>query len=273
MLEANLHVDNTFATLTYEDDPHSLEPKHLQDFLKRLRSSVSPLKLRYFAVGEYGDQSGRPHYHAALFGYPNCVHGKSRYNRVITNCCDPCDRIRDTWDRGYTFLGSLTVESSQYIAGYVTKKMTDNRDPRLGSNLHPEFARMSLKPGIGADFVPEIASTLMQHDLDSSQGDVPVTLRHGSRQLPLGRYLRRKTREHIGKPANAPQTAMDSAQEEVRSVYEATKAAHQSALDSGEKPLPGTFDQKFKAALIQAGSGKRAGSIARSRIFKKRGTI
>ena len=67
MLEAMCHGDNAFVTLTYEDDNvRSLVPKDPQDWLKRIRKAVEPLRLRYYLVGEYGDISERPHYHVAL---------------------------------------------------------------------------------------------------------------------------------------------------------------------------------------------------------------
>jgi hypothetical protein len=34
-----------------------------------LRKKISPLKIRFFHCGEYGDKTRRPHYHALIFGY------------------------------------------------------------------------------------------------------------------------------------------------------------------------------------------------------------
>lgn len=69
--EATLHAQNSFVTLTYADrhlpSHASLRKKHLQDFMKRLRFSTDA-KLRYYACGEYGTTSLRPHYHICLFG-------------------------------------------------------------------------------------------------------------------------------------------------------------------------------------------------------------
>lgn len=47
---------------------------------------------------------------------------------------------------------------------------------------------MSLRPGIGADAMWDVASVMMQY----RQSQVPMSLRHGTRVLPLGRYLRSK---------------------------------------------------------------------------------
>ena len=180
LLETLKHDSNSFATLTYADDfvplNGSLNPRHVQLWLKRFRKEISPVSLRFFLVGEYGDVSQRPHYHAALFGVGPELQ----------------DLVAKTWQMGHVMLGDLTVQSARYIAGYVTKKMTRWDDPRLNGR-HPEFSRMSLRPGIGASAVPDIALTL----LDTDQGrqhlarlsDVPTSLKHGSSDMPLGRLL------------------------------------------------------------------------------------
>lgn len=62
----------SFVTLTYDNEhlpsDNSLSVRHWQLFMKRLRKQVEPLKIKYFASGEYGDKFGRPHYHAIIFG-------------------------------------------------------------------------------------------------------------------------------------------------------------------------------------------------------------
>lgn len=227
MLEAAQYEDNSFLTLTYDDEhlppDGSLQPKDAQDWLKRFRKAIEPFRVRYYLVGEYGDASNRPHYHLALFGYPACNFGNSRYSHR-DNCCPVCDLVRDTWAKGHVFVGKLETSSAQYIAGYVTKKMTAKDDPRL-KGRYPEFARMSLRPGIGADAMHEVASTLMEFNLESAQSDVPSALRHGTRELPLGRYLRRKLRLMVGKDEKISQEAFTEMGKEMLSVLEASKSS------------------------------------------------
>ena len=66
-----MHMFNSFVTLTYDDDHlpeyNSLNYKHFQDFMKRLRKSHNGV--RFYMCGEYGEDFSRPHYHALLF---NC---------------------------------------------------------------------------------------------------------------------------------------------------------------------------------------------------------
>lgn len=72
LLEAGVAQDAKFVTLTYNDDfkpPGNLLCKpDLQKYLKRVRRCHEPFKLRYYAVGEYGNfPFYRPHYHIAMF--------------------------------------------------------------------------------------------------------------------------------------------------------------------------------------------------------------
>lgn len=190
MLEAIKHESSSFITLTYSDEnlPEggTLQPRDAQLFLKRLRRAIEPYKLRFYLVGEYGEETFRPHYHAALFGIDN---------RQI-------DQISACWQHGMVHAGTLTLESAQYIAGYVTKKMTSPDDERL-QGRYPEFARMSNRPGIGHSSLDELEDFLYSDvgaRLLMQTKDVPLTLRHGGKQLPLGRYLRDKLRERMGIP-------------------------------------------------------------------------
>lgn len=213
MLESLDHADNSFVTLTYEKDRTSLEPAHLRDWLKRLRKRIgqfpdqqgNPRRVRFYAVGEYGDLSGRPHYHSALFGWPACSGG--RRSGVGVCQCLACSVVRETWGFGHILCARLELKSAQYIAGYVIKKMTRRDDMRLHGR-HPEFARMSLVPGIGATAMHDVASVLMQYP-QRLRGDVPNTLAWmKGKELPLGRYLTRKLRKYSGLHEKAPEAAL-----------------------------------------------------------------
>lgn len=204
VLESAMHVGSCFVTLTYDEknlpNGGNLEPTHSQKWLKRLRKELSPEKIRYFLVGEYGDESQRPHYHAAIFGL----------DPIHTQSFDSTSElINKTWGKGHTMVGTLTMESASYIAGYVTKKLTNKNDPYVSKKLagrNPEFARMSLggrtkSGGIGALAVGNIAAAYGDSAaLDSivDNFDVGSTLLHGRARYPLGRYLKSKLRKALG---------------------------------------------------------------------------
>lgn len=89
MLELGYHESSYFLTLTYDNDHIPKNPlidydtgeiyaenatlvkKDLQDFMKRLRRAYEykgyDNKLRFFACGEYGSQTLRPHFHIIVF--------------------------------------------------------------------------------------------------------------------------------------------------------------------------------------------------------------
>lgn len=238
-LESLKSSDSCFVTLTYGEknlpEGSDLSPKHTQDWLKRLRKILAPEKIRYFLVGEYGDKTQRPHYHAALFGvHPIVAGGYDGQHGVV----------QKSWNQGYTFVGDLTPDSAMYVAGYCTKKMTSRKDPRLNGR-HPEFARMSLRPGLGASAVEDIARSLGTdvglRDI-AQVGDVPHSLTHGRKSLPLGRYLRGKLREKIGySSAKTPRESLKKYEESLSQLYEDAlqdpkiKKAHEKPLSVGDK--------------------------------------
>lgn len=264
MLEAVQHTDNAFVTLTYADEHlpgmGSLEPKHLRYWLDAMRKVIGYGKLRFYAVGEYGDETNRPHYHVALFGFPPCKYGRSRYSEAggRQNCCSVCDTVRDTWGRGNIDVGELTESSAQYIAGYVLKKLNRTDDPRLRPGCWPEFSRMSKQNGgIGAGFIDEYASTLMTFNLEDASADVPSALRHGSRLLPLGGYLHRRLRKRVGRDEKTPPEVLQQRKEELQTLRE-NKFGGQGSL---------------KTAIIEENAGSVASLIARSKIRKQKRTL
>lgn len=158
--EASLHERNCFVTLTY-DEAHlpefgSLRYRDFQLFMKRLRREFHGQVVRFFVCGEYGEGLKRPHYHACLFGVdftdkrPVSIFGRKSGYRSAT--------LARLWGLGHVHLGDLNVRSAGYAARYCLKKVTGpvaaehyavcDSDGVLGS-LVPEFARMSLRPGVG----------------------------------------------------------------------------------------------------------------------------
>jgi len=187
LLEQRVHGDSSFITLTYDDDylpdPPHLKKKHIQKYLKRLRRKIEPRKLRYYAVGEYGDNTSRPHYHLCLFGL----------GMLDSQVMDEC------WHYGFTHTGDLTKDSARYVTGYVIKKLTNPNDPRLEGKT-PEFALSSQKNGgLGFGAIKQIGEEL-KNNPHWNQNDILDKFQHGKHQLPLGRYLTQKLAEILETP-------------------------------------------------------------------------
>lgn len=162
MFEAQMHERNSFITLTYSPEhcpyPPSLDYKAFQGFMKRFRKDSS-VPLRFFVVGEYGDQNSRPHFHAAIFG-EDFVSDRlflSKGSKGHDLYRSP--RLERLWPFGFSSVGELTFDSAAYMARYVLKKVTGDlaaqhyRFVDVGTgevfDRVPEFCHMSLKPGIG----------------------------------------------------------------------------------------------------------------------------
>lgn len=149
MHEAKLYDENCFVTLTYEKLPPggSLVPKHMVDFLKRLRFHYGNRAIRYIQCGEYGEMLSRPHHHAILFNldFPDKrAHGGD--GDCKTYVSESLDKL---WSHGYCVIGSATFESAGYIARYALKKVVGQRAASWYNGRVPEYMTMSRRPGIG----------------------------------------------------------------------------------------------------------------------------
>lgn len=254
-LESLCHDECCFVTLTYSEDTvpfgNTLRPVHLRDFIKRLRSALvtqdESKSVRYFAVGEYGDETERPHYHLSLFGVGYA-------HREI---------IQDCWPYGFSLTAEFNETTAQYVAGYVTKKLTSPNDERLG-NRNPEFARMSTRPGLGAPAMCVISESLhCDAGLDEllKTGDVPFQLKLGKKSIPLGRYLREKLRDEMG----VPQIWRDRAKQKFtwEKTFELSSLLQDQLTDS-KAPIT------VKKVIINLNLGQMANLEARSKLIRKK---
>jgi hypothetical protein len=182
--EAQLHQNNCFITLTY-DDEHlpkdlSLDHREFQLFFKRLRKANPHIKIRYYMAGEYGSTRGRPHFHACIFGYD--FHDKKLFSRTSAgSLLYRSQELEKLWPYGYSTIGDVTFESAAYVARYIMQKQTGKDvDPNHYTycdlttgelvKLQPEYNKMSLKPGIGADWYKKYKNDVYPHDYVEVRG-------------------------------------------------------------------------------------------------------
>ncbi len=175
--ESKQHVENSWFTITYDDEhlPYggSLVPEHLQKFMKRLRRGIGDKEIRFYACGEYGEtRTKRPHYHVCCFGFDfddKLLRGQSEGGFDVYSS----EFLDERWGFGRTEIGELTFETAAYTARYCTKKITGEKavghytrileDGRM-VEVEPEFALMSLKPGIGAAHYEEYREEIVGFD-------------------------------------------------------------------------------------------------------------
>jgi hypothetical protein len=189
-----MYDENCFITLTYNNEnlpkDRNIEKKELQKFFKRLRNHTGKEGIRYYACGEYGDQKGRPHYHACIFNYDfpdkELLRGGqlkrsqnhfSKNNQINTLYTSPT--LSRIWTKGFHTIGEVSFESAGYVARYVTKKITgpmaENYYKRdyleEGSKKRtPEFALMSRMPGIGLPWIQKYFTDVYPKDFFTLNG-------------------------------------------------------------------------------------------------------
>jgi hypothetical protein len=182
--ESQMHDQNCFITLTYEDEhmprlfsggPGTLYKPHFQKFMKRLRKRFSGRKIRYYQCGEYGDQLDRPHYHAVLFNLD--FSDKELLREDKGNFLFISKTLSELWPYGFATIGEFSFDSAAYVAGYCLKKITGVKahDHYLRCDeygvaywLEPEYSTMSRRPGIGKTWYDKYKSDVFPSD------DVPV---------------------------------------------------------------------------------------------------
>lgn len=144
-------------------------------------------QIRYYMGGEYGEQHGRPHYHAALFGIDfadRIYFAKSPAGTKIYTS----PTLEKLWPLGFSSIGDVNFSSAAYIARYIMKKRTGDGnkthyqivDLETGE-LHTrrkEFNQMSRKPGLGRTWLEKYQTDAYPH------GKVVVK----GHQVPTPRY-------------------------------------------------------------------------------------
>lgn len=165
--ESDYFEDVSFVTLTYDDDhlplDRSVDKRELQLFFKRLRKDLGKRKIKYFACGEYGEQGGRPHYHAVIFGI----------NSVIDSEC-----VRQNWGKGNVSLSIFKAERARYVSGYLLKEVDSSVD--LTGCTKP-FALMSKK--IGKAFALSNKDRILNSEKPLTVQGKPVALPRYFRKL------------------------------------------------------------------------------------------
>lgn len=216
MMELEDHDTAYFLTLTYDDkfinqdnqigrtrryysDPETGEAKvslslckdDLQRFWKRVRRNLG--QVRYYACGEYGDKSKRPHYHAIVYdlklpdlkfykfsGLKNRYYTSDILNKqwIDTDTGVPC---------GFIVVGEVSWETCAYTARYVMKKAKGvGADIYDTFNMEPEFVVMSRRPGIGAKYYDRHYEDFLNY------GECYINTDSGSVNCKTPRYFKNK---------------------------------------------------------------------------------
>lgn len=191
--ETKVSTSAAFITLTYDDNflhwengIPSLSKEHVQLWIKRLRKRVdtyfpSDKSIKYYAVGEYGGQTLRPHYHAIMYNLP--IHMARPNHDFNLNT-----ELGEIWQKGHVHVDQVTEASCAYVAGYVNKKLGDPAiiyDDETGEVIErmPEFSLMS--KGLGSNFMTPQMKKFLKSNMQSF-------VRKNGYMYTLPRYYREK---------------------------------------------------------------------------------
>lgn len=192
MQEDKRSSTSMFVTLTYDTDHvpitqngfMSLQKDHLQKFFKRLRKAHGEghTTIKYYAVGEYGGKTSRPHYHIILFNANQ-------------------DLICKAWGMGDIHYGHVNGATVGYTLKYVMKPRNipaHRNDDRLR-----EFAVMS--KGLGSNYFlneDETVKDIVPWHHQDVQNRMYCTLDDG-RKIAMPRYYKNKIYQDSQKKAIA----------------------------------------------------------------------
>lgn len=193
--EASLYENNCFLTLTYNDEnlpkDNSLQIEDFQKFMKRLRKAKGK-NIRFFHCGEYGENFGRPHYHALIFNYDFKDKKKWKINNGQTLYIS--EDLQKLWTLGHSSIGDVTFESAAYVARYIMKKMSGEQalhhyntiDYTTGEILaerRPEYVTMSRRPGVGKLWLEKYQTDVFPDDFVVVNGKKMKPPKYYSAQL------------------------------------------------------------------------------------------
>lgn len=203
LMESKYHDSMYFVTLTYDNDHlpanyevdeetgelkggFTLSKRDCQLFMKRLRKAFPADRIRYYLAGEYGPTTGRPHYHAILFG----LHVNDLEPSGMSETGNPyyiSKQFGEIWSKGFTSIEPANDFTIRYVTGYITKKLGEHPNEEFEKNgITPPFALSSRRPGLGLRY--------LEDHLEKVESDDHITLAtcNGSVSFDLPRYFRKK---------------------------------------------------------------------------------
>lgn len=218
--EAERHDTQYFITLTYNarhipltgNKFMSLRKRDLQLYFKRLRNFNVPFK--YYAVGEYGTNNKRPHYHFILFTSSDLTP-----NNVMDAWLNPVSKQL----MGHVHFGKVESGSIRYTIQYYDKgewKPVHARDDR-----EREFSIMS--KGLGSNFLtPQMVDHLIKNP------DIQYLYGNDNTKLSIPRFYKKRIFQYQGtqKMVEAHPSFL-VARDELAEVYKVRIATAAAILD------------------------------------------
>lgn len=228
LLELQYHQSSVFVTLTYNDIyvpkstyygsdeetlymSYSLCKRDFQLFMKRLRKAFPGQKIRFFAAGEYGENTARPHYHAILFGlklddmvpfqrteqgfwYCHSESLERVWSKRLVDNLQGCVTPLTYQPMGDVVVADVSWATCAYTARYCLKKLNgQDADTYRKFGVEPPFSLMSRSPGIGAQYFLDHPDCVDYQYINISTPD------GGKKIVPPNYYLRLLEKDNLEK--------------------------------------------------------------------------
>lgn len=127
-----LGIGSSFVTLTIESETTPiLRKSDLQKFFKRLRKRCPDYPFRYVAIGDYGETTFRPHYHALLLGFPP----------------ELASAVRKCWKFGFADIEPIAAGNINYVVRYMQTYTPNHRKKFADAGLQEPFSLKSRSIG------------------------------------------------------------------------------------------------------------------------------
>lgn len=237
-LQEELKVSSSahFITLTYATShvpinyfgQLTLDKRDLQLFFKRLRQShirsqpkgeVVQNSIKYYACGEYGGRTRRPHYHAILF------------NAQL-------ELIQPAWDKGNIHYGDVTGASVGYTLKYMNKNKRAFRLSKFDVR-NPEFAVMS--KGLGISYLSEsICNWHVQDIIKHNYCTLP-----GGAKIGMPRYYKEKLYFELEREAIAEANRLIQDTKQIRKLETQTAQGFKNEMAA----IDAAYDRMWRASI------------------------
>lgn len=219
MQEEKCSASALFVTFTYDEHNlpftksgyMTLDKADIPRFFKRLRKLDPAAPIKYFAVGEYGTNYLRPHYHAIIFNATQ-------------------DDILKAWaldgkTLGSVHFGGVTGASVGYTLKYMSKK---SRIPmHKNDDRQPEFALMS--KGLGSGY---LTPAMIAWHTKAVQSRMYCVI-EGGKKISMPRYYKDRVYSDEQRKAAGVAARLDALK----------------ALDKAEAANPDHYRDKFQSDL------------------------
>lgn len=159
-------------------------------------TGFQPRKIRFLHCGEYGENRGRPHHHAIIYGIDfsfdkNVVrYSYKKQRNVLIHFNNVLSKL---WQFGDVTTDKVNYQTCNYVARYVTKKVVNKNkdyvDKDIAGSIYngrlPEYCTQSNRNGLGFDYYMQNA--------DKINKDLKLAFKNNKGEIkycPLPRYFK-----------------------------------------------------------------------------------